>query len=58
MQQVGVNNSYSKSFEETAEDPQGVMESEGLVTVSNYQTEQPSKEQAAQYSTVLVHLNI
>lgn len=35
--EVGVNNSYCKSFEETANGPWGEMESLVLVTVSNYQ---------------------
>lgn len=33
--EVGVNNSYCRSFEETANDPRGEMESAGLFTVSN-----------------------
>lgn len=36
--EVGGNNSYSKSFQETANDPWGEMESTGLVRVSNSET--------------------
>lgn len=36
--EVGVNNSYCKSFEETANDPWGEMESTGLGIASNSQT--------------------
>lgn len=36
--EVGGNNCNSEGFEETSNDPRCVMESEGLITVSNYQT--------------------